>query len=56
MGDTIDNDLKGWTYASMNKATRLETLSDICSYVKKHKDTIRQFQIIKSIHVESLKS
>ena len=56
MGETIDTDLKRWAYASSRKVARWETLSNICSYVKKHKDTIRKIQIIKSIHVESLKA
>ena len=55
MGETIDNKIKGWTYASKRKAARVARLLDICSYEKKHKDTIRKFQIIKIMHVESLK-
>ena len=34
-----------WTYSSNSR-----------SYVQKDKDTIRQFQKIKKVHVESLKS
>ena len=56
MGEKIDNGLKGWAYASKRKRARVASLSDICFYVKKHKDTIRQFQIMKIIHVESLKA
>ena len=51
MGEIIENRLKGWAYASKSKVDQVACLLDICFYVKKHKDTIRQFQIIKSIHV-----
>ena len=34
-----------WTYSSNSR-----------SYIQKDKDTIRQFQKIKKVHVESLKS
>ena len=56
MGEIIENDLKGWAYASKRKVARVESLSSICCHVKKHKDTIRKFEIMKSIHVESLKA
>ena len=56
MGKTIDTGLKGWEYASSRKDVQRETLLNIFSYVKKHKDTIGQFQIIKKAHVESLKA
>ncbi len=35
MGEIIDNNLKGWTYASMRNVVRLENLSNICFKVKK---------------------
>ena len=55
MGETIDIGLTRWAYASARKAARWAFLLNIFSYVKKHKDTIRQFQIIQKVHVESLK-
>ena len=39
------NKLAFWTYSSKS-----------CSYVQKDKETIKQFQKIKKVHVESLKS
>ena len=39
------NKITFWTYSSKS-----------CSYVQKDKDTIRQFQKINKVHVESLKS
>ena len=54
MGETIDTGLKGRAYASMSNVSLWTNLSNICSYVQKHTDTIRQFQIIKKVHVESL--
>ena len=41
----LANKLAFWTYSSNSR-----------SYVQKDKDTIRQFQKIKKVHVESLKS
>ena len=55
MGETTDTGIKGLEYALAIKATPWETISNICFDVKKHKDTIRKFKIIKRIHVESLK-
>ena len=56
MGEIIDNGLKGWAYASKSKAAWVESILEICCYIKKHKDTVRKFKIIKRIHVESLKA
>ena len=44
MGETIDNDLKGWEYASKRKETRYATLLDICSYEKKIKIQLDNFK------------
>ena len=41
----LANKLAFWTYSSNSH-----------SYIQKNKDTIRQFQKIKKVHVESLKS
>ena len=41
----LEKKLAFWTYSSNSR-----------SYVQKDKDTIRQFQKIKKVHVESLKS
>ena len=41
----LENKITFWTYSSNSR-----------SYVQKDKDTIRQFQKIKKVHVESLKS
>ena len=56
MGGTTDTRIKGLAYALVSKPAWWIVVSNIGCYVQKHKDTIRQFQIIKKVHVESLKA
>ena len=56
MGGTAETEIKWLAYALAIKAARGIVVLNIGSYVQKHKDTIRQFQIIKKVHVESLKA
>ena len=56
MGGTIGNGLKGFLYALVKKVARSPAKSKLRSYVQKDKDTIRKFQKIKKLHVESVKS
>ena len=50
------NEKKGLLLVLEKKLTFWTSSSNSCSYVQKDKDTIRQFQKIKKVHVESLKS
>ena len=56
MGRTTDNRIKGFLYALAKKVARSPAKSKLGSYVQKDKDTIKKFQIIKKVHVESLKA
>ena len=56
MGQTNVNRIKGFLHALTKKFACWRTSSKPHSYVQKDKDTIRQFQKIKKIHVESLKA
>ena len=56
MGRTTINGIKGFLHALVKKFTCWIASSKSRSYVQKDKDTIRQFQKIKKVHVESLKS
>ena len=53
---TTVNRIKGFLHALAKKVACWKTSSKSRSYVQKDKDTIRQFQKIKKVHVESLKS
>ena len=50
------NEKKGLLLVLVNKITFWTYSSNSRSYIQKDKDTIRQFQKIKKVHVESLKS
>ena len=56
MGRSSINGIKGFLHALRKNFACWITSSISCSYVQKDKDTIRQFQKIKKVHVESLKS
>ena len=55
MGQTTINGIKGFLHASTKKFSCWKTSSKSRSYVKKDKDTIRQFKKNEKVHVESLK-
>ena len=56
MCKTNVNGIKGFIHALEKKVACWTTSSKTCSYVQKDQDTIRKFQKIKKVHVESLKS
>ena len=56
MGQTTINGIKGFLYALVMKFSCWIASSKSHSYIKKDKHTIRKFQKIKKVHVESLKS
>ena len=56
MDRLTSNEGKGHLLALVNKFSFWTYSSNSCSYVQKDKYTIRQFQKIKKVHVESLKS
>ena len=48
MGEIINNDLKGWAYASKSKAAQVASLLDICFYIKKNiKIQLENFKLLK---------
>ena len=55
MGRTTINGIKGFLHALAKKFACWIASSKSRSYVQKDKDTIRKFQIIKKLHVQSLK-
>ena len=56
MGRSTVNEIKGFLHALAKKFSFWTYSSKSRSYVQKDKDTISQFQKIKKVHVESLKS
>ena len=56
MDQTTINGIKIFLHALVKKFSCWIASSKSCSYVQKDKDTIRQFQKIRKVHVESLKS
>ena len=56
MGRTTVNGIKGFLHALAKNFACWIASSKSRSYIQKDKDTIRQFQIIKKLHVESLKA
>ena len=56
MDRLTSNERKGILHALAKNFTFWTYSSNSHSYIQKDKDTIRQFQKIKKVHVESLKS
>ena len=56
MDQLTSNEKKGLLLVLVKKLSFRTYSSNSRSYVQKDKDTIRQFQRIKKVHVESLKS
>ena len=56
MGQTTVNGIKGILHALEKKVAYWTASSKSRSYIQKDKDTIRKLQIIKKVHVESLKA